>query len=154
MCIQWGETGCFGQIIVFFTGTLWTIVSCWRHSPPSVGIWAGCLKIDTVNTSSSMWFCYSCPFTEWKLWKSIFQMFCSDKSCSQGHVWPCWWTVSPSFFFPKAGHGNSTAPDLFRLRKGTNQVTKVPGYLFPLSSENSGRTEGAQCSQMWSVCYI
>lgn len=51
----------------------------------------------------------------------------------------------PASFSPELGHGNSTATDFVQTEKGINQVTKVPGYLFPLSSENSGRTEGAQC---------
>lgn len=37
------------------------------------------------------------------------------------------------------------APDFVQTEKGISQVTKVPGYLFPLISENRGRTEGAQC---------
>lgn len=77
-------------------------------------------------------------------------MFCIDNRCSCSilltrTVLTLLTNSISQVFSPKLGYGNSTAPESVQTEKDISQVTKAPGYLLPLISENSERTEGAQC---------
>lgn len=145
MCRQWREIGCFGKELCSKLELWGTLESCWRHSPPSAGIQPGCLKIETLNTSSGMWFCYS--FSEWKSSKSIFRMFCNENSRSWRVLLTRVLLTMLMNSFSQPVFSKARAWKLHRCcsaREGISWVPKAAAYVLLLISES--RQESRRCT--------